>query len=214
MSAWQSLPDQIAIDDKAAAELADFERATRKPVNPDDLKARVIEETWIQTNPEDFTKRTGVKAKTVHGKEDDAIPAVVKVESNGETSTGDNDEAGGVSLNAGSAPTSALTTAMDVDAEPPAVVKVEEGRQDVTSTTVDTKMLDAESAPKRSAEEISTAPSSPVVAVSEPEVQLPQKVAVIVKFSLGSSQYATMALRELMKAGGVKTYKPDFSSGR
>ena len=42
----------------------------------------------------------------------------------------------------------------------------------------------------------------------------PSKIAVVVKFVLGSSQYATMALRELMKAGGVKTYKPDFSSGR
>ena len=40
------------------------------------------------------------------------------------------------------------------------------------------------------------------------------KIAVILKLQLGSSQYATMALRELMKAGGVKTYKADFSGGR
>ena len=41
-----------------------------------------------------------------------------------------------------------------------------------------------------------------------------KKLAVILKLQLGSSQYATMALRELMKLGGVKTYKPDFGGGR
>ena len=40
------------------------------------------------------------------------------------------------------------------------------------------------------------------------------KIAVILKLQLGSGQYATMALRELMKVGGVKTYKPDFGGGR
>jgi tRNA pseudouridine13 synthase len=41
-----------------------------------------------------------------------------------------------------------------------------------------------------------------------------KKIAVVVKLQLGSSQYATMALRELMKAGGVKAFKPEFMGGR
>ncbi|OJD11310.1 hypothetical protein AJ78_07893 [Emergomyces pasteurianus Ep9510] len=40
--------------------------------------------------------------------------------------------------------------------------------------------------------------------------QTVDKLAVIIKLQLGSSQYATMALRELMKDGGVRTYKPEF----
>jgi tRNA pseudouridine13 synthase len=41
-----------------------------------------------------------------------------------------------------------------------------------------------------------------------------EKLAVVIKLQLASSQYATMALRELMKAGGVKAYKPEFMGGR
>lgn len=60
------------------------------------------------------------------------------------------------------------------------------------------------------------APEDEVTAVALPllpvEESKPKRIAVIVTFSLGSSQYATIALRELMS--GVKTYKPDYSSGR
>jgi tRNA pseudouridine13 synthase len=42
----------------------------------------------------------------------------------------------------------------------------------------------------------------------------PKKIAVTLQLQLASSQYATMALRELMKAGGVQAFKPEFMGGR
>ncbi|KAH6644652.1 pseudouridine synthase [Boeremia exigua] len=52
------------------------------------------------------------------------------------------------------------------------------------------------------------------VTMEEGEELDEKKIAVVVKLQLGSSQYATMALRELMKAGGVKAFKPEFMGGR
>lgn len=65
---------------------------------------------------------------------------------------------------------------------------------------------DMELITKRSAqqESSSSATSQPVEG---------DKLAVILKMQLGSSQYATMALRELSKSG-VEAYKPDFGGGR
>lgn len=40
-----------------------------------------------------------------------------------------------------------------------------------------------------------------------------EKTAAVLKFQLGTSQYATMALREL-SAGGLEEYKPGFTGGR
>jgi tRNA pseudouridine13 synthase len=48
----------------------------------------------------------------------------------------------------------------------------------------------------------------------EKEAVEEKKIAVVLKLQLASSQYATMALRELMKAGGVKAFKPEFMGGR
>jgi tRNA pseudouridine13 synthase len=49
------------------------------------------------------------------------------------------------------------------------------------------------------------------VASREPEDG--DKLAVILKMQLGSSQYATMALRELSRSG-IEAYKPDYGGGR
>jgi len=81
------------------------------------------------------------------------------------------------------------------------ILKPEVPKQQEDVQMANTAVVASESSSKRPAEEIS----------KEPEQA---KIAVVVKFALGSSQYATMALRELMKAGGVKNYTPEFTSAR
>ncbi|KAK2628542.1 hypothetical protein QTJ16_001645 [Diplocarpon rosae] len=207
LNAWKSLPDQLAITDKAVAEAADLARSQRKLGNSEAFEVPVIKDTWIQTSPEDWTRRTGLTSTTVIGEKDSET--VKKTE--GSTVS----------------PIVEPPVKSEIDSALPSVEKARDvteetvaGLEVVASSSamdVDVKeLVSTEIGVKRSADEISTAPEPPSVTAEEEtkeKLVLP-KVAVIVKFSLGSSTYATMALRELMKAGGVKTYKPDFSGGR
>ena len=47
----------------------------------------------------------------------------------------------------------------------------------------------------------------------EKEEKEEEKLAVVIRMQLGAGQYATVALRELMKEGGIQMHKPDYSGG-
>ncbi|TVY17982.1 Multisubstrate pseudouridine synthase 7 [Lachnellula arida] len=260
LNAWKALPDKLQAEEKAAAEVYEAQKLITKPDDPNTVPQPLIKDTFIETNPGDWTKKTGRKTTVIHAAQNqdsnkdekhdagirsfdgasDSKPgspvkkvkdAFKKLDKRSSTSDltvpGANDdshsstteltpqEVGMIQHVVSGVSTSSVSDTSDggvklsghsdeVGKKPASIlrpdakefsIKQENGKEP-------TSMLDsAEPSSKRPAEEI-----------TQEEEQA--RIAVVVKFALGSSQYATMALRELMKAGGVKNYTPEFSSAR
>lgn len=234
-NAWKALPNKLAEEDKAAAEAWEVEKL--KPVDVDAIKQPIYQETFIQTSVDDEGRRTGVRTQQTLGSNNELIEAsslnnkVVDIEKKSkvqvtETPLDESDDdtetqEGGVKLEV----SAGLKRSADEISEGPvgenkndqAVIKVVEvedksdGDSAVVSTEIKEDTIPSElPQPTSTDTEIATVPAVEAVA----EEARPARLAVIVKFGLGSSMYATMALRELMQQGGVQVYQPDFSSGR
>lgn len=172
------------------------------PSPPPPTPAAKVEEspTSVQVEEKDVLTTLIEKLEPESSKSSKATDNAVKEKTSNAsfTSTVDPDE-GGATLNA--APAGALNGGIE-DTEMSGI-KRESGVEETSSL-------------KRNIKDISE--GNPVSAENEDskehlsENASQPKIAVVVKFALGSSQYATMALRELMKLGGVKTYKPEFTN--
>ncbi|KAL1296780.1 hypothetical protein AAFC00_000242 [Neodothiora populina] len=85
----------------------------------------------------------------------------------------------------------------------------EEEANKTRSAAANGLVQEGETADAKPAEDVKMEDSKPAVDDSNER----EKIAVVLKMQLGSSQYATMALREMTKGGAV-TYKPDFQGAR
>ncbi|TGO37292.1 hypothetical protein BHYA_0101g00420 [Botrytis hyacinthi] len=237
--AWKALPNKLAEEDKAAAEAWEVEKL--KPVDVDAIKQPTYQETFIQTSVDDEGRRTGVRTQQTLGSKNEPIEAnslndtVADIENKSkvqvtETPLDESDDEtetqeGGVKLEV----SAGLKRSADEISKGPVgenkreqvvikVVEVED-KSDGDSAVVSTEIKeDTESSelpqPTSTDTEMATLPVVEAVVEAVAEEAKPARLAVIVKFGLGSSMYATMALRELMQQGGVQVYQPDFSSGR
>ncbi|PQE22202.1 pseudouridine synthase Pus7 protein [Rutstroemia sp. NJR-2017a WRK4] len=242
-NAWKALPEKLAAEDKAAAEAWEVERQTPVDVDSIQqpiYKETFIQTSATNEGRRTGVRTTQI----LNGKNEvidendpkDAaeVPEILKVEKTDApagiiqensivTDSGDDNETqdGGVKLEAS---VILKRSAKEMSESSASATKHEDGAIEVTEVKpeIDVSVVSGEILPVETTTEPTEAPSTDVemTGLSEPadisqkEPSGPARLAVILKLGLGSSVYATMALRELMQHGGVQVYKPDFSSGR
>ncbi|CZR59263.1 related to PUS7 Protein pseudouridylates U2 snRNA at position 35 [Phialocephala subalpina] len=200
MSGWLNFEKKLEEQDKEAAAAAD---AVRARMIAEDFEGPAVTDTWTPTHAE--------STKQVIGK--DSVE-VVGNGSQGPKTIGKEEKLGAPAQVAVSS-SKVIESATGVQAVSPVAKPTSQPTSPIIKAAVSTPTTPDQSN-KRAAGEISTSRASspqrtPRRIDGEPE---PTRVAAILTFSLGSSQYATMALRELMKAGGVRSYKPEYTQGR
>ncbi len=217
--AWKNLPSKLAREEKAETALFETQKAAESDLPKVAVPQPAYKETFIQTSAE-HGKRTGhretssmpgVKADAPELATDDAT--AIKDGGTGKENYAMENGPGVIKkLNVEivkdaerSTPESNFTQGA-AKIEPEIKRKKEEPGQEKSNGTV----MEVQKETAQDVVEDTVMKDRNAMEVKE----VRDKIAVIVKFQLGSSQYATMALRELMKQGGVQTFKPEFSSGR
>ncbi|PQE12108.1 uridine synthase protein [Rutstroemia sp. NJR-2017a BVV2] len=242
-NAWKALPEKLAAEDKAAAEAWEVERqnpvdvdSIKQPIYKETFiqtsannegRRTGVRTTQVLNGKNEVIDESDLKdAAEVPGivkVEQTDAPAAVIQENSIINDSGDDNETqdGGVKLEAS---VTLKRSAEEMSEASASETKQEDGTVKVVEVKpeIDAPAVNAEVLPVETMTEPMEAPSTDVemTGLSEPadisqkEPSGPARLAVILKLGLGSSVYATMALRELMQHGGVQVYKPDFSSGR
>ncbi|KAG9237285.1 putative Multisubstrate pseudouridine synthase 7 [Amylocarpus encephaloides] len=210
-NAWVSAPETIQAQDKALAEVAALKRA-------DPSQLPTMKDTFVETSVVDESRRTGTKAVVIH---ESAVVGADKSMENGVVVVVSDIEHPDtpviMSPHLPAAPPSTPATAcigIDLATSKPEFSSLDSiTEQDVLKRIPSSfSIVSSSSHEESAAEEMSSVESESDVSTTAKVQQAPTMVGVILKFSLGSSQYATMVLRELMKAGGLKNYQTEFTT--